>query len=346
MKIYPHECELVLRGQSDGMGIEISKPIREMNIQAVDWPQYASLADRDVSFKLIEKEELRIWTPDGIGDLHWVFLKLGALKKACGAKKLTICKHSVPKARDYFARSHRSRSFVEMNPIVDVLEEVEESIPVLEEGFILNEGPYDYVLDPTLFLHRCQSIEQWMPSLPIDWNYFKTLKVWDLEVWDVAVDQTPKYPIVYFGDRYAEVTWAGTWSDSDWAEITNDICQVYGIPCALGLNSDMSKAKGVEAIGAMFTNKVGLTNLWDCILMLRDASIVVGSISGLTILSAAMGVPTIALWPDERSLISLPPIMRANWLPKDKVNRTYFPLPYSVHPDKVKEAVRKCSKIS
>lgn len=343
MRILPHDCKLVLKGKSDdGREVQISHPVKEMVIKARDWGMYSTLANRNTTFGLVKKEELRVWTPDGIGDLHWVFLKLGALKKACGAKKLILYKHKVSKDKDYFVRTHRAKDFVEMNPVVDELVEVEEHVPVLEEGFVLSEEPYDYAIDPTLFLNIHESIEDWLPDLAIDWNY--------LQSWDVITASIGHYnitPIVYFGDRYAELTWAGSWSDGDWAEIVNEIFKIFGIPpCVLGLTSDSAKAKGVEAMGGTFVDLIGQTNLEQCIWKLRKAPLVVGSISGLTILSAAIGVPTIAFWPDEKSLQPLPAVMRTNWLPKDQVNRTYFPLPYSTHVDKVKEVIKTCLKIS
>lgn len=335
MRIFPRDCNLVFQGQIADRTITLSQRVSELQIKSVDWPLYQNLAQRDRIFRLVKKDVLRVWVPDGIGDLHWVFLKLGSLKKLCGASRLVVVKRDLTDSQDYLQRKDRVLPFLEMNPIVDAVELTSKQPCVFEEGFLIEDMGFDYVLDPNPFLLTGSRIEKWLPELEIDWEYLKSFPVYD------KAKALTGPPIVYFGDRYAEVTWGGRWTDGNWTEIVNCAAEVCGqTPEVVGLKSDLIKADGVARAGAFFENLVGQTDFTKCFCKIMASKLVLGSISGLTILSAALGVPTIALWPDESSLQSLPRKMMSSWVRED-MSATYFPFGYSSSPELIKEAIRR-----
>lgn len=337
MRIYPNDCSLVLKGDKSpsGRALTLSQKVSELQINSVEWSLYQNLAKRDKVFRLIEKDILRVWVPDGIGDLHWIFLKLESLKAMCGASKLIVVKRDISRSQDCFGRKDRVLPFLEMNPVIDDVELTSAQPLIFKEGFLIEDMGFDYVLDPNPFLLTGSRIEKWIPKLEMDWDYLKSFPIFDDE-------KVTGPPVLYFGDRFAEVTWGGNWTDKHWAEVLDCVGGESGqTPLVVGLEADREKAASVERAGGSFVNLVGATSFEKCFQLVLSSKLVVGSISGITILSAAAGVPTIALWPDESSLQSLPREMMSSWIREGSVGETYFPFGYSSSPELIGETIRR-----
>lgn len=341
MRIYPRNCRLEFQGDGVRHSFRLYQDVPELNVNSVDWPMYQNLAQRDSVFRFIEKETLSVWVPDGIGDLHWVFLKLKSLKKLCGAKRIIAVTRKLTSQQDYYQRGDRGDPFLKMNPLIDEVQVTSKQPFIFEEGFLIEDMGFDYVLDANPFLLTGESIEKWCPDLEVDWDYLKSFP-------DYRKDKVlTGPPIIYFGNRFAEVTWGGEWSDKNWAILTRHIQEVFREkPVLLGTGSDLVKARSIEKEGGVFINKIGVTSFAECFHLLMSAKIVVGSISGLTILSAAMDVPTIAMWPDESSLQPLPRKMYSSWLKDSVVGKIYYSFGYSSSVNVVQQTIMRLRRKS
>lgn len=331
MKVEPVDGKAVLRRVSGNLVEEASFPLKTLNIEPSEYQNLSRFCKPlNQPWQPICKEKLHIRVEDGIGDLHWVFLKLQTIRDLCGAREVILHKQRIPVKRDYYRRSARADDYVNMNPTVTELVEARDIINVPPCGYMLDTLGYDYILSPNVVMERNDQFADWIPSVPANFNYKMNLP-------DPASE---KRPVVYFGCRYAEVTWAGDWHDKHWAALTKAIAEKYGEPIALGLGNDKEKAEGVKNAGGVFENRIGQTTLSEAFSLLLGASIVVGAISGLTIVSAANSVPTVAFWPDAKSLQVLPTKMRGTWALPGSVGATYFPLGYSSPVDQVEKLIR------
>jgi len=249
-------------------------------------------------------DTLNLDVRDGIGDLHWVFLKLGAILSACRATRARL-RYAAVSGRP----AGRAREFAMMHPDVVAYEAGAEEICTGPDGIVEGES-FHYALDPNVVLLKGGRIEDWLPDLKVDYNYPLGLP-------------TPKPHdniVFYFGDKLAEQFWAGPWTSKEWAMLVKG-CRLKGYNClAVGLECDEEKAKEVESEGGVFRNLIGRTSFSQCMALLLGARLVIGSISGVTILAAARGANVLALWPGPGSVAPLPERMRTSWLPSEKIS--------------------------
>lgn len=314
--------------------VQLEYPLTEIRINPNDWDMVKDFCHPlQQEWKWIRKDEIRVWVPDGIGDLHWVFPKLRGLKTGCGAKRLILFKQNPGEDRDYFRRAGRADEFVAMNPIVDECRPSLGSIGLPKCGYLVDCLGYDYLLDPTKPMERGVEYRDWLPEVPTQMDYQMA--------WPEPLQLKRRLPVVYFGDRYAEITWHGHWHDEVWARLTREMKKHFGVqPVAVGLKSDAEKAQGVARAGGDFRNMVGKTTLREVLALVRQAPLVVGSVSGLTIVSASLGVRTIILWPDERSLQPLPATYMRTWAPPH-LERSYVARGYSTSVESICSLVRR-----
>lgn len=268
----------------------------------------------DTGFKPLQQDEIRVITPDGIGDLHWVFLKLGALKKASKARTLKLF------LRRINARPDRCMPFAEMNPIVDEVTYVNEDIrwPALGIEVLNGEEVYDYKLNPNVILERGESIETWIPELPAEYDYkldFQPGSRYD----DLAV--------VYPGDSKAERIWADRWGSAQWAAMIAHMKDFAKRIVIVGMECDRQKVDDIMSLGVPAQNLVGKTTWEQALQLVCRARVSVCSVSGLPIVGAFQGANTVVFWPGIDAPQALPVAMRTSWI-KDKPG--YTPVGYDV----------------
>lgn len=262
-------------------------------------------------FKLVKKQELRIYCPDGIGDLHWVFLKLGAIVKACGAKKVHLFLRDLEPIRP-----KRADEFIKMNPLITDLTYTKQTMQVPIYGYVQGIEPYDYVLDPTPILAHGRRIEDWIPDLPVDYEY----------PLDLPAYKNLDCAAIYYGDHLAEANWANGWGDEQWATVTKVLRKkapvvLLGLECDRGKTNSVLRNRTLDVI-----DMVGKTSFIEAYRLAMGAKVLVGSVSGLTIVPASRGGRVVALWPGKDSRLRLPEEMRASWI---KDTTFYRPMGYS-----------------
>lgn len=271
--------------------------------------QYCNVMGQE--FKPVKKDELEIYCPDGIGDLHWVFLKLGGLMAACGAKKAHLHIRDLEPIRP-----KRADEFVKMNPLVSDLTYTKKVMQVPIYGYVQGVEPYDYILDPTPILAHGRRIEEWLPGVPVDYSYKM----------DFPEPKNLDCSVVYYGDHLAEANWANGWGDEDWATVTRVLRKKAPV-VLVGLECDRSKVKSILRNRDLdIIDMVGKTSFSEAYKLAMGARVMVGSISGLTIVPASRGARVVALWPGRESRLRLPEEMWTSWL---KETDNYRPLGYS-----------------
>lgn len=273
-------------------------------------------------FRILKKEELHIYCPSEIGDLHWIFLKLGHLMVRSGAKRIHLYVRDLSPMRPKLAHE-----FARMNPLVTDVTYVSDIIETPPCGYIVEPEGYDYALDATPLLASGERIEAWIPELWADYSYPITFPT-KVDGLDCSV--------IYYGDHLAEMNWAGVWGDLDWAALTRALSKTGPI-IAVGFECDRSKIDAVKRFGIDVVDVVGKISLRESITLCLGARLVVGSVSGLTILAASRGARSMVLWPSRDARIRLPETMWRNWIDDRPF---YRPMAYhSTVADVVKEAL-------
>lgn len=262
--------------------------------------------------QIIKKSTLKVYVIDGIGDIHWVFMKLGGLKRACGARRVNLYIRDIAPARPY-----RAMQFVEMNPIIHHAEYTKQMLDVPPDGFLVDHEGYDYVLSANGILESGDKLENWLPDIPLDYDY--PLNIRTPKISDAA--------FVYFGAKDVEEPWAGSWTSADWARVVSAISRKTRV-VALGLDCDRGKAVEVASADADFKDLLGQTTFEQALALALGGKVLFGSVSGLTMVAASKGARTVVLWPDSKSKRPLPVEMRTSWI--DVKNRpNYKPIGYS-----------------
>lgn len=306
----------------DSLGdYEVTVPLSSFYVDTVrEYRRIRNLVDVDCDWHWVRKDEIHVLGPEGIGDLHWLFLKLEDLKRGSGAKRLVLHRYTP-------AANHRSDHFILMNPTVDEFLSdglnIRDIVPYC--GYLIDSFGYDYVIDPSVALEAKLELNiDFMPEVKINYNY--TMR------WPEPAKLSKRTPVLYIGDTYQEYMWHGKWVDADWATVAMALEQKFGVPpLVLGSTKDKTKVLCVErwlSSPYSLNSLVGQTSLEVALSYIRQAPLVVGTICGLTILSAALGVKTIALWPDQNSFTSLPETMWRSWLPSN-TELTYCPRGFS-----------------
>jgi len=166
---------------------------------------------------------------------------------------------------------------------------------------------YDYILVANGHLELGKRIETWLPELETDYTY-------DLKIPEIAttyarelVNHEKDYIILYFSGIGPNLGFhAHTWSMAHWSEVVQKLNAEGHVPVVVGANTPsdlgyMHNFKNMfKHLNLKFVDTVGKTNLAQVFSLIRESSVWCGLNSGLGIVSASQGVPTVMLWSDRR----------------------------------------------
>jgi ADP-heptose:LPS heptosyltransferase len=167
-------------------------------------------------------------------------------------------------------------------------------------------------------LERGERIETWLPEVPTDYSY-------DL----VVPEATPPRILLYPSGVRQNLIWHGnSWTVKHWVETVRLLNQQNHIPVLIGADNpdDLTYnrwlTKQLTMHGLSADSLVGKTSVADVFGMIKSCRVVAGLNSGLVIVAAALGVPTVLMWSNEQtrcpgSHSTLPREMQTSWLPED-----------------------------
>lgn len=251
-------------------------------------------------WKIVRKRFLKIWVPDGIGDIHWIFLKLQSLVKKCGAEGVDLYIRDLSPVRP-----RRSEEFVRMNPLVRNVYFVQRLLDLPLEGVLVEDSGFDYVLDPTRWLTSGRELIDWIPVLTTNFEYPFN--------YDKPGSIYPDRVVLSFGNESSEQAWGSDWSVADWAYLVRVLSQKFSV-WVVGLDCDLAYSKKVAEAGCVFMSQIGETSFKEALDLITTSKLFVGSISGLIMVSAFLNHPTVSIWPGASASQPLPSKMRFSWI--------------------------------
>ena len=225
----------------------------------------------------------RVAVPPGVGDIYWCLTKLKALRDKLRADRIELCVQKAGPAR--------SLAWAEMVDFVDTA-----TFHAFAPGIAATTGYHepgngiDCVLWPNAVVDRGRPLSDWLPDLALDLDFtVRTEPMGEPRVLVYASSRAinkawvpnlgPEYWLQLMqalSDRFGQVTLIGAAWDREFTDDLRSSCNGHGMPCV-----DM-------------TGQTSLPQIAD---MLKRARLVIGVISGMTILANHFRTPTVAIYP-------------------------------------------------
>lgn len=257
---------------------------------------------------------IRIAVPQGIGDCHWACQKLARIRDVVGDRAVAL--HIAPNSR------RNTADFLRMVPFVSAV--VADPNAPVGANLGTPDAPratrwssmagsagwrgFDYLCFPNGHLERGERIESFWPEIETTWSYelnFPAEAIAAMRRRDL-LGRVLLYPSGTGPNRAFS---ANTWRPLDWAGVIAGLNAEGVSPVLVGAaNPDdqdyaeqvARSAGGLRSCAATYQDEVSRTSVAEVLYAIRTARCWIGLNSGLGILAAAWGVPTVMLWSDSR----------------------------------------------
>jgi hypothetical protein len=222
----------------------------------------------------------KIGVPPGVGDVYWCLTKIKDYRKQHKLKHVTLC----------VQKTHLTRALEwpkMTSGIIDAAIEFPfKSELAKETGFAANVPGVNCVMWPNAIVDQGKHLRTWLPNYEIDLNF--------------EIKTAPAVPsvVVYASSEGVNKAWLPGRGPAFWNELLVELRKAFGItPTLIGAGWDVEFHKQITA---PHHSLIGQTNLEQVAGVIKNASVLVGMISGMTILANHFNTPTIAMWPDHR----------------------------------------------
>ncbi len=260
---------------------------------------------------------MRILTICGIGDIHWVMLKMESFIEK-------ECKGVIPEITVWnFDGRPRADGFVKRIPFVKFAGYDNEPMgrqqkrlfhEVYMDGskeVVAGFKGYDYFICVNGSLRIGHSMNNIMPQYGTNWNY-------KINVDDCTSSYSEPYIIFYFSNHGMFTDWVSKMNSE---KIRSFMQQIKGYKLILtGSSWDAPFNQELEDNGVI--NLCGKTSLDDLFGLIKGASAFVGWCGGNTIVSQHLNTPTLMLWSDYFSHRAF----QTNWVDPDRLGKVYIPM--------------------
>jgi hypothetical protein len=272
--------------------------------------------------------------PPGIGDMHWIALKLDSFKKKNEIDHLTVVAHQD-------AGHQNSLSYLQSLSFVDAVEDRgylscwKFGAPRHELRTIRKSlCGCDYVIEFNSDLEDGKRLEDILPEYEVDWNMPISISEEDVSWAESITDGIP--PVLFYGSSNSmNRAWAKqTWNSGDWAILARLVFEDTGHkPFMIGQtwDADFSKEIQKHPDGDYIRFIVGKTSLGQVFALLKSCAATVAFASGLPIMSTHFRRPTVMLWP-ERGVTPdahFDKPFQTSWVPPDMLESgKYVPMSF------------------
>jgi hypothetical protein len=225
---------------------------------------------------------VRIGAPPGVGDCYWVLTKLAAIRRLYGAHTLTM----------YVQKTSLTRA-LDWSKMVPQLVTATAERPFRPDQGCLTVGYSNYnnaglhtTLWPNGVLDRGGMLADWLPELgPPDLAF---------PVNTIAPGRAPG-AVVYASSDGVNAAWAPNLGPDYWRALIEELGIITGAPPTLiGAAWDANFSRSVAG---KVVDLVGRTSLPQVAGIIQHARVVIGVISGMTILANHFRTPCVALRP-------------------------------------------------
>ena len=237
-----------------------------------------------------------IFLPPGIGDLHWLMLKMRSFSDThLGGKRPDVWLMEAGdknRAADYVDRVPLVRYRGTYNPPWGGHLHME---MLYRSGVLQNQDGFDWVLCANPHLERSGDFREWMPELAIDWDYEIEERAGDADFADEVLDHGPFILASFYRDGWYGEHFLQHFGIDGLAALLRDLnrtCRVLltGAWWDRPFLGDLARLSGVS------DHLVGETTCPQLLSILRRCAGYVGHAAGNGIMAAHFRRPTALLW--------------------------------------------------
>lgn len=223
----------------------------------------------------------RIAVPPGVGDVYWCLTKLGDFRRKNNLEHVTLC----------VQKSQLTRALAWSKMVPELVNSAVEypfkrNAGFESTGFSKNLPGVSCVMWPNAIVDKGQHLSKWLPRYELDLNiHIKTTD--PLTVPEI---------VVYASAEGVNNAWLPGKGPQFWSNVLEAVADIAGEPATLiGAGWDAEFAKQITG---PHKSLIGQTDLLAVAGVLKRAKLVIGIISGMTILANHFGTPALAIWPD------------------------------------------------
>jgi len=226
---------------------------------------------------------VRIAVPSGVGDVYWALTKLRSFRERHGAETVEL--------RVQRSKYRRALEWAEMVDFVDGASDLhfKPDAKALRSGFSegLTRGA-DYCFWPNAVIDRGEHISRWLDGYDLDL---------DFEVkCESPPDERKGLAVLYPSSVAINTAWLPNLKTAFWSQLLDKI-PAQSPTGVIGAFWDMPWSTQFDL--SRVVDMVGHTTLKQVAGVIREAKVIVGVISGMTILANHFKTPCVALCPDK-----------------------------------------------
>lgn len=226
----------------------------------------------------------RIAVPPGVGDVYWVLTKLQAFKRAHGIERVELCVQRAGPGRSTdwanMVDFVHASSFFPFRP----------NDELLTKGISYTYKGVDVAMWPNAIVDRGEHLRNWLPELELDLDFPVR-----------TVDMGAPRVVVYASSEAINQAWVSNLGGPQyWVDLIAELSQRVGPVTLIGAEWDrrFSEKLPGRPPRPRYEDLTASTTLPQVADILKKARVVVGVISGMTILANHFRTPTIAFYPD------------------------------------------------
>lgn len=305
----------------------------------------------------IADEETIIGMPPGIGDLHWIMVKLESFKKKNNIKKIKV--HMNLGHEENVNFHDCSIEYLNLIPFVDTAESIGEELPfeyALAGGsgtpLFKNYGGCDYMLEFNSLLEKGVRLQNILPEYDTNFDY-PIMEPPESERFAEAVKKESGGKLVLLFTASVEgndVCAKDLWTARHWMELAQKIYDKTGCrPVLIGARWDKRYAEKIAALDKekIIYDIVGKTSVAHLFALTRAANVLIGYTCGVVIMATRFRIPVVSFWPIKSKANPDGRFKRAfiySWLPPKAEGNGFMPFAYGdkdATPDGVFAAIRR-----
>jgi len=238
--------------------------------------------------------------PPGLGDIHWVMLKLqgflaangynGAdvwIWDAGGPRRSAEFVTRIPFVRfiDYFQVSDRS----------EIIRFCKETDPVM-----CDKWGFDFVIALNGYLEAGLPLEPALDAAPINWDYPILQTHAEVDYWEEQIAKGPWVLLYFSGLAQMFDRWTAIITPQRVADLVRNLQSALPGRRILMVGLPWDKGFAERISGVTIENLIGRTDPDQYFALLRGADAMIGFANGNTILTTYFGVPTVMIWNRDR----------------------------------------------
>lgn len=310
--------------------------------------------------------ETVIGLPPGIGDIHWVLIKLESFKRKNNIDKIRAVmnldmKGRMPEHPMFLSGSKHDYSleFLKLVPFINSAETVEETIPfeyALAGGsgnpLIIGKDGYDYLIEFNSSLENCIKLADILPEYEPNWDYPLFEPIDSKRKAESLRDNIGgKLILLFTSSKGGNDNWAKQyWTIKDWMSLAKKIyTETKCKPILVGATWDDDYTNQLLELDTerIIYNIVGKTTVADIFAIIREANILIAFNCGLVNMATKFRIPVACFWSIKSETAKDGIFNRdfaKSWLPPWAEDVGYIPFGFGdpeATPDGVFDSIRK-----